>query len=392
MTVTFLGLLFCDESLKDAYKYSKAGVQTAVHTFQKTLIDGLCTTADVDVINVPPVGSYPFNYKKLFVKQRSWQKGIEIGYLNLPIIKHKLQVKKIYTTLTKKLRKNDMNYLLVYSLYLPFLEVVQKIKADGYPLKVCLIQTDAVPGRNDMPKYMNEKAVKKGNKVVSLAKECDSFVILTKYIADPLEIGERPYTVIECICDDNQKINKIKDKSENICLYTGTLEENFNICEMVDAFKKIPNAQLWICGAGNSEKYIRDASEKYENIKFYGYVDRQRVSQLRDECDFLINPRRPTDNYTLYSFPSKTAEYLMSGKPVIMYKLQGIPDDYDAYINYISAKNPAEMREELENIFNSNYDDLKKVAQNGREYILNNKNQYIQASKILELMKNNKFI
>ena len=388
MTVTFLGLLFCDESLKDAYKYSKTGIQMAVHTFQKTLIDGLCSMADVDVINIPPVGSYPFNYKKLFVKQRSWQKGIEIGYLNLPIIKHKLQIKKIYTILTKKLDKNDMNYLLVYSLYLPFLEVVQKIKADGYPVKVCLIQTDAVPGRNDMPKYMTEKAIKKGNQVVSLAKECDSFVILTKYIAEPLEIGERPHIVIECICDDNQQINKIKDKSENICLYTGTLEKDFGICEMVDAFKNIPAAQLWICGAGNSEEYIRNASAKYENIKFYGYVDRQKVSQLRDECDFLINPRRPTDNYTLYSFPSKTAEYLMSGKPVIMYKLQGIPDDYDAYINYISAKTPEEMGKELESIFNLNYENLKSVAQNGREFISKNKNKNICASKILELMKN----
>ena len=236
---------------------------------------------------------------------------------------------------------------------------------------------------------MTEKAIKKGNQVVSLAKECDSFVILTKYIAEPLEIGERPHIVIECICDDNQQINKIKDKSENICLYTGTLEKDFGICEMVDAFKNIPAAQLWICGAGNSEEYIRNASAKYENIKFYGYVDRQKVSQLRDECDFLINPRRPTDNYTLYSFPSKTAEYLMSGKPVIMYKLQGIPDDYSAYINYISAKTPEEMGKELENIFNLNYENLKKVAQNGREYILNNKNQNIQASKILELMKNN---
>ena len=71
-----------------------------------------------------------------------------------------------------------------------------------------------------------------------------------------------------------------------------------------------------------------------------------------------------------------------------MYKLQGIPDDYDAYINYISAKTPEEMGKELESIFNLNYENLKSVAQNGREFISKNKNKNICASKILELMKN----
>lgn len=388
MAVVFLGLLFCDESLDDAYKYSKAGVQMAAHIFQKNLIEGLCSISDIKVINIPPVGSFPSNYKKLFIKRRSWSIGIEIGYLNLPLIKRRVQKSHIYKELIKKLDRDNINYLLIYSLYEPFLEVVQKIKMDGYHVKVCLVHTDAVPGRNDMPKYMTKKAIKKGNRVVSLAKKCDSFVVLTKYIAEPLEIGNRPYIVLECVCDENQPENKRKDESDNICLYTGALEKAYGICDMVDAFKNIPNAQLWICGTGDAEKYIKKATKGCTNIKYYGFVNKQMVMELRDQCDFLINPRRPEGTYTLYSFPSKTAEYLMSGKPIIMYKLEGIPDDYDPYINYLTRENPADIREELIQIFSSDYRKLKDVALKGREYMLSNKNKSVQAAKIWDLIKN----
>lgn len=388
MRVIFLGLLFCDESLENAYKDCKTGVQMAAHTFQKNLIEGLCSISDVNVINISPVGSYPSNYRKLFIKQRSWPLGIEIGYMNLPLLKHRIQRCRIYKELKKMLDREDINYLLVYSLYEPFLKVVKKIKKDGYQVKVCLIHTDAVPGRNDMPKYMTKEAINRGNRVVSLAKNCDSFVILTKYIAEPLEIGDRPYIVLECICDENQQENKAKDESENICLYTGALEKAYGICDMVDAFKSIPDAQLWICGAGDAEEYIKEATKEYSNIKFYGFVNKQRVMELRNQCDFLINPRRPEGTYTLYSFPSKTAEYLMSGKPVIMYKLEGIPDDYDPYINYLTGENYADIREELKCIFSSDYKRMKAIALRAREYMLSNKNKRVQAAKILKLINN----
>lgn len=388
MTVIFLGLMFSDESLEDAYKYSKAGVQMAAHTFQKNLVEGLRTQSDINVISIPPVGSYPFNYKKLFVEQRRWLHGIEIGYLNLPFIKHRIQKNHIYNELKKLMDREKLNHLIVYSLYEPFLEVVHKIKLDGYNVKVCLIHTDAVPGRNDMQKYMTKEAIKRGNRVVSLAKECSSFVILTKHIAEPLEIGNRPYIVLECICDESQPKNRRKKISENICLYTGSLEKAYGICDMVDAFKDIPNAQLWICGSGDAEEYIKEAAKKFRNIKYYGFVNKQGVMELRDQCDFLINPRRPDGTYTLYSFPSKTAEYLVSGKPVIMYKLEGIPDDYDPYINYLSGEHYADIREELNRIFSSDYEKMKEIALEGREYMLSNKNKSVQATKILELINN----
>lgn len=388
MNIIFLGLMFCDLSLNDAYRNSTCGVQIATHTFQENLINGILDLNNLSVINVPPIGSFPIHYKKPYIRKKHWGvNNVEIGFINLPWIKHAEQARRIYSEVLNKLVKGKKNHILVYSLYEPFLIVVNKLKRKGFDIHVCLIQTDAIAGRNGMSKYMTKRSVKEGNRLVSLAKVCDSFVILTKYIAEPLEIGERPYKVIECICNNDQKKNKPKEEVRNICLYTGSIEKAYGICNLVDAFKEIPSAELWICGVGDAEDYIREACSQYHNIRYLGFVSKERVDELRDQCDFLINPRRPDGTYTLYSFPSKTAEYLMSGKPTVMYKLEGIPDDYDQYINYLGKDDIEDIVDELQKIFTEDYGKLKNKAEHAREYMMREKNRNVQARRIVDFLR-----
>ena len=84
---------------------------------------------------------------------------------------------------------------------------------------------------------------------------------------------------------------------------------------------------MWICGRGDTVQETKNVSELYPNIKYLGFVNQAQVQKYRDQSDFLINPRMPNGSYTLYSFPPKMAEYTMSGKTTIMYKLEGAPDE-----------------------------------------------------------------
>jgi glycosyltransferase involved in cell wall biosynthesis len=192
---------------------------------------------------------------------------------------------------------------------------------------------------------------------------------------------------MECVCDDFQQISKIKTQKGRICLYTGTTERVYGIEELVEAFKQIEDAELWICGTGDADDYLKRCSEQYSNIKFYGFLDKENVAKLRDQCDYLINPRRPSGTYTKYSFPSKTIEYLMSGKPCIMYKLEGIPDEYDQYLNYLTGETAGKIKEELINVFNKDYNRLLHKAADARRYVQENKSSKVQASKIITLLK-----
>ena len=380
--------MFCSKSLDDAKRYSRKAIQYAPHLFQNNLLEGLyANNASVSVLSIPPIGSFPFSYKKIRIPGYKWDdNNNQIGYLNIPWIKKKVQTDRLIKKTREILQENRECCLIIYSLNLPFLLAASELKKQFPSLRVFVIQTDAVPGRNDMPKYMGPQYTKLGNRLVSLAKCCDGFIILTKYLEEPLEADGRPVLVLECICDNTSEASPLSSGERHICLYTGSLNKEYGICEMVDAFKCLPNAILWICGKGNSEDYIKSAAIDYPNIKYFGFVDQSEISNLRNQCDYLINPRRPKGTYTLYSFPSKTAEYMVSGKPVIMYKLEGIPDEYDEYLNYLHGTNGETIAKDLAEIFSMDYNDLCEKGLRGRQFMLEKKGKQFQAKRVLDFI------
>lgn len=392
MNIIYLGLMFEKESLEEAGVKSKSVLQMATHNFQKSLCDGLYKQENIDfhILNIPPIGSFPFNYKKITVKNITWgDNNCRIGYINLPYIKKKIQEKKLFHKIENYLMEKE-NYILIYSLYMPFVSAATKIKAKHKNVKICLIQTDDVAGRNGLDKYDTFFKVREANRMVNKSLQFDSFIILTKYLMDPLEIGNRPWMIMEGICDEKQKESSITPNKKNICLYTGTLNDEYGIREIVDAFMEMKDCVLWLCGLGDAVEYIKQMEKSCDNIKYLGYKKRDEIEKLRDECDFLINPRVPTGTYTLYSFPSKTMEYMMSGKPTIMYKLEGIPDEYDDFLIYLennSLSNIDEMKRQLEIIFASDYNMYLERAKRGRLFLIRNKSAIKQATRIVHFLK-----
>ena len=386
MKLLLLGLMFCDESLEEALRSSKVGVQMAPHLFQNRLLSGLKAQDEVDVsvLNIPPTGSFPLANKKLYSKSYLHEDGKQIGFINLPFIKHVVQQRKLKKEILKWLKDKNDSYIVVYSLYKPFLKALDKI-IKKTKVNVCLIQTDAIPGRGGMSTSL--KAKRLGDKLVGYTKNFSSFVVLSEWLNEKLEVGDRPTVLTECICDRTQIPSKTKSSSEKIYLYTGSTAGAYGFREFLEAFTKLKDCKLWICGAGDCDEYIYNLSKEYKNIRHFGYLNQSEVAKLRDECDFLINPRRPSGNYTKYSFPSKTAEYLMSEKPVVMYKLEAIPNDYDQYINYLTGNTADEICQEIVKLNDKNYSQLVQKAKKARAFMLENKTEENQANKIIRMLK-----
>lgn len=389
MKIIFLGLMFCDKSLEEAHRLCKQGVQMAPHLFEKKLTDGFkaCKDVSLEIIAVPPIGSYPINYNKIYTPSYYLEGFTQIGYLNLPYIKRAILIKRIWNELKKNITSEDQIYIIAYSLFEPFLDVLKRVKRKINNAHITILQPDAIPGRNGMIK--SKKMKKIGNRLVFKAKCANDFVFLSEHLKDVIEIDERNYTVVDCLCDPNILPNIEKSRSENIFLYTGTTAKIYGMKNLVDAFKDIPDAKLWICGSGDSDEYIRQVSKLHNNIKHFGYLTQSEVAKLRDKCDFLINPRIPTGTYTKYSFPSKTAEYLMSGKPVVMYHLEGISSEYDEFINYLYATDVNGIRKEICKIIDGDYIKMKDRACQARKFMIEKKSAAYQAEKIINMIKNN---
>ena len=53
--------------------------------------------------------------------------------------------------------------------------------------------------------------------------------------------------------------------------------------------------------------------QKDKRIIYWGVVEQKHVFEMQQQATLLVNPRKGHEEYTKYSFPSKTMEYMASG-------------------------------------------------------------------------------
>lgn len=399
--IVFLTSLIPEKLSIEVKKKMKTGMPDAANALQWHLIEGLyfnCQT-DINLINVLPISSYPKNYTDLLIKNDDFYtefspNNINIGFLNLKGIRRYSIERSVYKALCSTFFKNEDGILFVYTLSATLLTAVKKFKKKKPQIHVCAVVAD-LPSMNDLSEntgIMNKMA----NSILARRAygnlSCiDSFVLLTRQMADYLKINQ-PYCVVEGIStildkEDNIKIEDSDDAIRNI-LYTGTLHRKFGILNLVEAFMNTSNEhyRLQICGTGDSEKEIYEASKKDNRICFFGKVDREKILELQSKATVLVNPRQNNELFTKYSFPSKNIEYLSSGTPVIAYMLDGMPLEYGDYIIAPENDSIQALTKVIENVCQLSVLERKKIGDRGRQYVINEKNSKKQTKKIVDMI------
>lgn len=384
----FLGCLFNRDDETRLLKLCKNGLPNAVNTYQWTLIDGLNQNIDapISIYNVLPVGTFPQQFKKFYLPTKKWtycgSHNVEIGCINLPFIKQFVRFVKIKQLLY---RAGDKE-ILIYSTYLPFLKAVQKLDSS---YRVTLIVTD-LPEFYDLRQVSRLHRwfrIKNNCKISAYLKRIDSFVLLTEQMKAPLNVGERPYVVVEGICGTKTSLPLQPILKKKVILYTGTLHYQFGIRRLLEAFSLIDDSsyELWICGAGEAEKEICSCAERDNRIHFFGYVTKAETIRLQQQATLLVNPRSNEGEYTKYSFPSKTMEYMASGVPVVMYKLDGIPNEYDDYLFYVDGCLAQGLKDKIVEVCSLNQKIRCEIGIKMKNFVFEQKNEFAQAKQIIEL-------
>lgn len=388
-----LGVLFPEEREKSIIENSKAGVSNAGNSFQWKVLRGLEQNLGKipTIINVLPVGTWPKHYKVLNLQDQKWfYHGVqcyEVGCINLPLMKQIIRTQRI----KKLLKENPDEEILLCTAYLPFLNAVGTLPKS---CKVTAIITD-IPEYYDMHRvsFIRGLLRKMNNKLVyRYMKRVDRFVLLTEQMKEPLCVGERPYIVMEGICDSQPAECGENDNDHLSILYAGRLNYRYGLGTLLDAFEQIQNdkLELWLCGSGEMEEEIKERAKKDSRIHFWGYLPHSEAVELQKKASILINPRTNEGEYTKYSFPSKTMEYMMSGKPTIMYKLDGVPDEYDQYLFYVQGDSVEALKETMESVCAMNQEERTGIAQSAQKFVAEQKNSTVQARRILELIREDK--
>lgn len=390
----FLGCLYEKVLEKEILENSKIGLSNATNSFQWNLINGLNKNLDkpIKILNVLPVGTWPKNYKKFIISTRYWEyegsNNIEIGCINIPFVK---QINRYFNIKSYLNNINNEKEIIIYSPYLPFLKAVYDLP-ENY--KITLIVPD-LPDDDVVKRSGIIDIFRKINKhlLYKYMKRIDRFVVLTEKMVEKLNIYDKPYVVIEGLVDINT-VNESFLKEEyinekKIVTYTGSLLYKYGIGNLLDAFRRIEyeDYELWISGSGEAENEIKELCELDKRIKFKGYLTHKETIEIQRKSTLLINPRMNDGEYTKYSFPSKTIEYMVSGNPVLMYKLDGIPEQYDKYLYYVEDNTIESLKNKIVELMSKDSYELKLKGNEARKFIIENKNSEFQTKKILDMIE-----
>lgn len=104
-----------------------------------------------------------------------------------------------------------------------------------------------------------------------------------------------------------------RELSEKKFVFAGRLDENKGIKLLLERWKALPgDYKLHIYGEGECEQLVREAAEKYPNIEFYGFVEREQIAADIKDAFGLVFPS------ILYEgFPMIISESMSYGCPVL---------------------------------------------------------------------------
>lgn len=398
MKYAFLTTLIPKQMEQEVAKHSTYNMQAAANALQWHIYEGLCSNyrEGIKLFNVLPIGSFPQYYSKPFIKKSVFDderhKGhINIGFCNIKLIRKYHQPKKIFALLEKWCSENSEDKLLfVYTVSAPFMIAVNQVKKHFPNLKVCAIIADLpemsnLSANKSLAKRLFEKKMAADS--YSSMNCVDAFVLLTKQMADYMKI-DKPFVVMEGIATIGELPQKKETGRIKTILYTGTLHRRFGVLNLVEAFRAIDNSdyRLIICGIGDCEAEIMKQARIDKRIEFKGQLDRKDILKLQQEATVLVNPRQNNEEFTKYSFPSKNLEYLSSGIPLVAYKLDGIPDEYDDYINYVDNNSSEALRDKLVEVCEDLNGSACERATKALAFVKKEKNAEKQTQKIKKMI------
>ena len=259
-----------------------------------------------------------------------------------------------------------------------------------------ILKRESIGIVTDVPMFLEDNNGKFKVKLNNwLIENFTSYVFLTEQMNELINKSRKPYIVIEGQVDINMKEveNTIEGKyPKKVCIYAGGLQKIYGIEMLVKGFLKanVDNSELHIYGNGDFEEELKEICKDNPNIKYFGVMPNDYVVTEQLKATLLINPRPSNEEYTKYSFPSKNMEYMVSGTPVVTTRLPGMPKEYTGYVYLIEDESIGGISSILKEVLSKDTRIIFQKGATAKKFTLENKNNLIQAKKILDLVRKEK--
>ncbi len=305
------------------------------------------------------------------------------------ILRIPTKIVELFKEIKKGKILDGVNYVCAYEMHLPYLFCLNKIKKLNPGIKSVLICPDlSIYMDLDAKKKPLKSFLKKIENIVAkqLLKSVDGYVLFTEQMQNYFSKFNKPYTVVEGVYRDKYPLTQTT--KGHFIMHAGSLHYNIGIEELISAFEQITKKteELWFFGSGAMDEYIKEKAKTNKQIKHMGFVDPQKLFEYEKQATLLVNVRNPNAEYTKYSFPSKTFEYMASGTPFLTTDLPGIPAEYKDYIFTIKNNSVDEVKRGIEKVLSLTDQEREVFGEQAKVFVLENKNKYIQSKKIADFL------
>lgn len=393
MNLIYIGSLYPQGMPEDLLKLGSV-VDFAGHTFQSALLNGLdkhCT--HLTVISSALTSSYP-NIKRLNFKQEMFshnmsenKRDVYVGALNLPVIKLYSKYIRVKQQLKQVLKEGEENVVIVYSIHSPFLLAAYMLRK--YISKICVIVPDLPEYMGDEGKRFKSLLKKIDNRLIQLClSRVDGFALLSPHMQDKLPIGNKPWLQFEGIYQvTNINAENIPKEKYKTLMYTGNIYKKRGVDILLQAFSMIkdPDYRLWIRGNGDMKKDIIEISKHDSRVQYFEPMSREELLRMEKRATLMINPTPASWEFTRYFFPSKNMEFMASGTPTLMFRLDCIPEEYYPYL-YFCDESAQALRDKILEICDKPQQELDAFGEKASRFIVERKNADVQAGRLLEFI------
>ena len=393
MKILYISAMASQKALEDAKKQDPSFSSYAVQKFTRLLNEGFVKNGnDVQALStffLPNVGY-------LYHRHKEEENGIRFEYApSLNLRAFRIVWLLVYCFVKVLLwglsgRKNKV----------VFCDVLNVSACAGAILATKITRLPCVGIVTDMPgigvgnNETNQKMSLSDRINRSYLDKFTHYVFLTEQMNNVINTKHRPYMVMEGLVDINMTIPKNNQKKDKrIVIYAGGLYERYGLKLLVDGFIQadVENTELWLYGNGPFVESLNAYCENHPNIKYTGIRPNEEVVEAELKATLLVNPRPTHEEFTMYSFPSKNMEYMVSGTPVLTTILPGMPKEYYPYVYLFDNGETTEgYAELLRHVLTLPDEELQEKGMKARNWVLENKNNIKQAKRIAEFIDTNK--
>lgn len=227
------------------------------------------------------------------------------------------------------LSSRSIDAILVYNCYERWLtSVLRKIKHKYPMVHIVPIILDGDDPRKDDWEWMKRAA-----------QVANGFVALSwwMYKNIPLKLAKPSYHMDGGAIGWNGTPPRQSYGSSRVftIVHTGELDKwrglDFMIRIMDRLFAKRKDVKFVFCGRVGIDTLVKKFGNNPQ-VQIAGFVAESRLNEICREAAILLNVRDPSQPDNILNYPSKIAQYLSFGRPVISTRLESLSPDYDDVI------------------------------------------------------------